>query len=194
MPMRTRSLAMTANLWACTMTANGVFAWAEAGIATTQRMPRAAAASKSREGFLANCVAALRLPRWVPAAWSPVRRPLGRRAGPGARWMGSRRGGGTAPGGRGPGALPIRLDRRRPGMTTPLARPRRRPVAEQPGGVLDPLRCGLRHAGRETITEQVRGDALADLLFARPGDAPAELPVRERRPEPRQPRGVARPR
>src|SRR5258708_38224377 len=73
MPARTRSLATAANSWACSMTSNGVFTWAEAGKATIQRIPRAAAGLKSWDGFLATCLVAFPFRRGGRELWTERR-------------------------------------------------------------------------------------------------------------------------
>src|SRR5258708_33565155 len=73
MPARTRSLATAANSWACSMTSNGVFTWAEAGKATIQSIPRPAAGLKSWDGFLAACLVAFPFRRGGRELWNERR-------------------------------------------------------------------------------------------------------------------------
>src|SRR5260370_31665021 len=73
MPMRTRSLATAANSWACSMTSNGVLTWAEVGVATIHRIPRAAAGLKLWDGFLATCLVAFPFRRGGGELWTERR-------------------------------------------------------------------------------------------------------------------------
>src|SRR6266404_6702937 len=82
-------------------------------------------------------------------------------------------GGERASGCGGAGDLPIGLDGRRAAKGSCLAGCLA--VTEQSCRILDPLRRGLRNRCRETVPEEMRGDALAELLLTGPGDAAAEL-------------------
>src|ERR1700736_2478665 len=72
---------------------------------------------------------------------------------------------------RGSRRLPVELDGGKlvPGFSTGVAS---HTMAEDAGGILDPLGSDLRHGRGQTVAEQVQRDRFAKLCLRRPADPP----------------------